>query len=154
MKTSRIASFIFGLLALGAGVAGQAQTSFARAEDAVKYRQGTLFALSQHFTRIGAMVNGRVPYDARAAIENAELVAVLAKLPASGFGPGTQHISRGAKPEIWTEQARFTEQNDRFVAEAARLLAAAKTNNLDQLKAAYAATAATCKSCHDAYRNN
>jgi cytochrome c556 len=154
MNTRRIASLAIGLLALGAGVAAQAQTPFARAEDAVKYRQGTLFALSHHFTRIGAMVNGRVPYDARAAVENAELVAVLAKLPAVGFGPGTQHVSRGAKPEIWTEQARFKEQNDRFVVESARLLAAAKTNNLDQLKAAYASTAATCKSCHDAYRNN
>jgi cytochrome c556 len=154
MNTRRIASLAIGLLALGAGVAVQAQTHFARAEDAVKYRQGTLFALSHHFTRIGAMVNGRVPYDARAAVENAELVAVLAKLPAMGFGPATQHISRGAKPEIWTEQARFKEQNDHFVVETSRLLAAAKTNNLDQLKAAYASTAATCKSCHDAYRNN
>jgi cytochrome c556 len=142
-------------LALAVGAAAPASAQFARAEDAVKYRQSTLFALSHHFTRIGAMVNGRVPYDARAAIENAELVAVLAKLPATGFGPGTQHVpSRGAKPEIWTEQARFKEQNDRFVGESAKLLAAAKTNNLDQLKAAYASTAATCKSCHDAYRNN
>ncbi|WP_199236630.1 cytochrome c [Ramlibacter sp. WS9] len=154
MNTQRVTSFVVGLLALGMSVAAGAQTPFARAEDAVKYRQGTLFALSHHFTRIGAMVNGRVPYDARAAVENAELVAVLAKLPAIGFGPGTQHVSRGAKPEIWTEQARFKEQNDHFVVESARLLAAAKTNNLDQLKAAYASTAATCKSCHDAYRNN
>lgn len=154
MKTRRIASLVIGLLALGAGVATQAQTPFARAEDAVKYRQGTLFALSHHFTRIGAMVNGRVPYDARAAVEHAELVAVLAKLPAIGFGPGTQHVSRGAKPEIWTEQARFKEQSDKMVTESAKLLAAAKTNNIDQLKAAYLATASTCKSCHDGYRNN
>jgi cytochrome c556 len=131
-----------------------AQAQFARAEDAVKYRQGTLFAMSQHFARIGAMVNGRVPYDARAAVENAEIVAVLAKLPAAGFGPATEHLSRGTKPEIWSEQARFKEQNDRLVNETVKLVAAAKTNNLDQLKAAYTATAATCKSCHDAYRNN
>ncbi|MEJ6023189.1 c-type cytochrome [Ramlibacter sp. PS4R-6] len=143
--------FAAALLGLAASCA---QAQFARAEDAVKYRQGTLFVLSQHFTRIGAMVNGRVPYDARAAAENAEIVAVLAKLPGAGFGPGTEHGSRGAKPEIWTEQARFKEQNERFIAEATRLAAAAKTHNLDQLKAAYAATAATCKACHDAYRNN
>lgn len=138
----------------GALAAAGAQAQFSRAEDAVRYRQGTLFALQHHFTRIGAMVNGRVPYDARAAIENAEVVAVLAKLPAAGFGPNTEHLSKGAKPEIWTEQARFKEQNDKLVAEAVKLVAAAKTNNIDQLKAAYTATAATCKSCHDAYRNN
>ena len=154
MNTRQIVSLAIGLRALGAGVAAQAQTHCARAEDAVKYRQGTLFALSHHFTRIGAMVNGRVPYDARIAVEHAELVAVLAKLPALGFGPGTQHISRGAKPEIWTEQVRFKEQSDKMVTESAKLLAAAKTNNIDQLKAAYLATASTCKSCHDGYRNN
>jgi cytochrome c556 len=127
---------------------------FARPEDAVKYRQGARYVLSQHFTRIGAMVNGRAPYDARAAIENAEVVAALAKLPATGFAAGTEHISQKAKPEIWTEQKRFKEQSDKMVTESARLLAAAKANNLDQLKAAYLATASTCKSCHDGYRNN
>lgn len=34
-----------------------------------------------------------------------------------------------------------------------RLLAAAKTNNLDNLKAAFTQTAATCKACHDNFRN-
>jgi len=141
-------------LAVAWGAAAPACAQFARAEDAVKYRQNTLYVLSQHFARIGAMVNGRAPYDARAAVENAELVAALAKLPATGFGAGTQHISRSAKPEIWTEQARFKEQSDKMVTESARLVAAAKTHNIDQLKAAYLATAATCKSCHDGYRQN
>ena len=152
MKAPRMKALAASLLMLCAGTGAQAQ--FARAEDAVKYRQGTLFALQQHFSRIGAMVNGRVPYDARVAIENAELVAVLARLPATGFSAGTQQLSRGAKPEIWTEQARFKEQNDRMVAESARLLAAARTNTLDHLKAAYPSTPAPCKACHDAYRNN
>jgi cytochrome c556 len=33
---------------------------FAKPEDAVKYRQGALFVMAQHFGRIGAMANGRV----------------------------------------------------------------------------------------------
>ena len=139
---------------LAAAVAAPAAAQFARAEDAVKYRQGAWYVLSQHFARIGAMVNGRAPYDARGALENAELVSALAKLPATAFGPGTERLSQKAKPEIWTEQARFKEHNDKLVSETAKLLAAARTNNIDQLKAAYASTAATCKGCHDAYRNN
>src|SRR5213075_2472272 len=91
MTLARIRSVALGLLVLGTCASAHAQ--FARAEDAVKYRQGTLFALSQHFARIGAMVNGRVPYDARTAVENAELVAVLARLPAAGFGAPTQNLS-------------------------------------------------------------
>ena len=147
--TRLIPLVLFGLLSCAS-----AQAQFTRAEDAVKYRQGTLFVMSQHFSRIGAMVNGRAPYDPKTAVENAEIVAVLAKLSIAGFSAGTERISHGAKPEIWTEQARFKEQNDKLISESVRLVAAAKANNLDQLKAAYAATAATCKSCHDAYRNN
>ena len=39
------------------------------------------------------------------------------------------------------------------MAETAKLAAAAKTGNLDALKTAFAATAGTCKACHDAYRS-
>ena len=39
------------------------------------------------------------------------------------------------------------------MADTTRLAAAAKTNNLDNLKTAFGATANTCKACHDAYRN-
>jgi len=131
-----------------------AAAQFAKPEDAVKYRQSALFVMAQHFGRIGAMANGRVPFDAKAATENAEVVADMAKLPWAGFGPGTDKISQKAKPEIWTEQAKFKEHNEKLVAETGKLLAAAKTNNLDNLKAAFGSAAGTCKACHDAYRNN
>jgi cytochrome c556 len=151
----RVPSFKFVPgFALVAALSAPASAQFARGEDAVKYRQGALYVLAHHFTRIGAMVNGRTPYDARAAVEHAELVAALAKLPPSGFGPGTEKLSARARPEIWSEQVRFKEHNDRMVAESAKLLVAARTHSVDQLKASFAATAATCKGCHDAYRSN
>lgn len=135
-------------------LAAPASAQFAKPEDAVKYRQSALFVMAQHFGRIGAMVNGRIPYDAKAAADNADIVADMAKLPWAGFGAGTDKISQKAKPEIWTEQAKFKEHSDKLVAETAKLAAAAKTNNLDNLKAAFGPTANTCKGCHDAYRNN
>ena len=66
-----------------------AQAQFAKAEDAIKYRQSALFAMGQHFGRLGAMANGRAPFDAKVAQENADIVAQMAKLPWAGFGPGT-----------------------------------------------------------------
>lgn len=131
-----------------------ASAQFAKAEDAVKYRQSALSVMGTHFGRIGAMANGRVPYDAKAAVENAEVVAALARLPWAGFGPGTDKLSAKAKPEIWTQQAKFKDHADKMVAESANLLAAAKTNNLDNLKKAFAATAGSCKACHDDFRGN
>ena len=109
--------------------------------------------MGTHMTRLGAMASGRAPYDAKAAVENAQVVADLARLPWAGFGPGTERLSPGAKPEIWTEQAKFKDLADRMTAETAKLLAAAKTNNLDNLKAAVGATGASCKACHDQFRN-
>lgn len=134
-------------------LAAPASAQFAKPEDAIKYRQSALFVMGQHFGRIGAMANGRIPFDAKAAAENAEIVADMAKLPWVAFGPGTDKGGNTkAKPEIWTEQAKYKEAGDKLVAESAKLAAAAKTGNLDSLKTAFAATADTCKACHDAYR--
>ena len=141
------------IAATAAALATPASAQFAKPEDAIKYRQSALFVMAQHFGRIGAMVNGRVPYDAKAAVENAEVVSEMSKLPWAAFGPNTDKPSpTRAKPEVWTEQPKFKEHSDKLVAETAKLLAAAKTNNVDTLKTAFGATANTCKQCHDAFR--
>ena len=147
----------FACLSLAATLvvmAAPAAAQFAKPEDAIKYRQSALFIQSQHFGRIGAMANGKVPFDAKVAAENADVVAEMAKLPWAAFGPGTDKGGNTkAKPEIWTDQAKFKESSDRLITESGKLAAAAKTGNLDSLKTAFAATADTCKSCHDAFRN-
>ena len=82
----------FALIAVAAtlvAMAAPASAQFAKPEDAIKYRQSALFVMSQHFGRIGAMVNGRVPFDAKAAADNAEIVAEMAKLPWAAFAAGT-----------------------------------------------------------------
>lgn len=143
-------------LALAAAVgtlAVPASAQFVKPQDAVKYRQSALSVMGTHFSRIGAMANGRAPYDAQAAVENAQVVAALAQLPWAGFAPGTEKLSPKARAEIWTEQATFKERSDKLVAETAKLLAAAKTHDLDNLKAAFRATAASCKACHNDFRN-
>ena len=138
------------LIALTAPAAAQ----FAKPEEAIKYRQSAMFVMNQHVTRIGAMASGKAPFDAAAAADNAEIVANMSKLPWAAFVPGTDKGGNTkAKPEIWTEQAKFKETNEKLMAETAKLATAAKTGNLDTLKTAFAATADTCKSCHDTFRN-
>lgn len=150
MKTLACVALAAALVA----VAAPASAQFAKPDDAIKYRQSALFVMSQHFGRIGAMANGRVPFDAKVAAENADIVAEMAKLPWAAFLPGTDKggIPTRAKPEIWTEQAKFKENSDKLVAETTKLAAAAKTGNLDTLKTAFAATGGACKTCHDAFR--
>lgn len=143
-------------LALAAALtalAAPAMAQFQKAEDAVKYRQGAFAVMGQHFGRLGAMANGRIPFDAKVAQENAALVETLSKLPWAGFGPGTDAPASKAKPDIWVEKAKFDQGAEKMVAEVAKLNAAAKMGNLDALKTAFGETAATCKACHDSYRS-
>ena len=131
-----------------------ASAQFAKPEDAIKYRQGALAVMGAHFGRLGAMANGKAPFDARLAQENADVVAAMARLPWAGFGPGTDKgAPTKSKPTIWSEQAKFKEHADKLEAESIKLAAAAKTDSLDNLKAAFGPAAQTCKSCHDAYRS-
>ena len=145
----KLATLAFAAAVLCAALPASAQ--FAKPEDAIKYRQSALFVMGQHFSRIGAMANGKAPFDAKAAAEDADIVADMAKLPWAGFGAGTE--GGKAKPEIWKEQAKFNDLSGKMEAEAVKLNAAAKTGNLDNLKTAFGPAANSCKSCHDSFRN-
>lgn len=138
-------------LAFGA-LSAPAFAQFQKPEDAVKYRKGALTVMANHFSRIGAMANGRAPFDAKVAAESAAIVETMSKLPWEGFVPGTDKGDTGALPVIWTEQAKFKENSDRLQTATAQLSAAAKTGNLDSVKTAFGATAQSCKACHDAFR--
>lgn len=128
---------------------------FRKPEDAVKYRQSVMYTMGNHFySRIGAMANGRIPFDAKAATENADIVATLSKLPWMAFTPDTNGVGKtDAKPAVWTEQAKFKDLGEKMQAEVLKLQTVAKTGDLDALKAAYRATGQACKACHDAFTN-
>jgi cytochrome c556 len=135
-------------------LAWPAQAQFAKPEDAIKYRKASYTLMAAHFGRLGAMANGRVPYDAKTAADNAEIVATLSKLPWAAFGEGTDKGDTRAKPEIWKESGKFKEASDKMQADVAKLTVAAKAGNLDALKAAFGPAAASCKACHDSFRKD
>ena len=135
--------------------AGAAQAQFAKPEDAIKYRQGAFTVMAAHFGRIGAVAKGAVPFDAAAVQSNAAIVEQMARLPWAGFGPGTdQGRENRAKPEIWTNNAKFQEVAKRLEAETQKLSAAAKSGDLAQVKTAFGGVAQTCKACHDDFRRD
>jgi cytochrome c556 len=144
---------LFGVALLATTVALPAAAQFQKPEDAVKYRQSAFTVMASHFSRLGAMANGRVPYDAAAAAANADIVATLAKLPFAAFGAGTDKVgSSKAKPEVWSEADKFKAATAKMQDEVAKLQVAAKSGSVDQLKAQFGATAQSCKACHDNFR--
>ena len=136
----------------GLATALPAAAQFQKPEDAVKYRKAGFTVMATHFGRLGAMAQGRVPYDAAAATMNAEIVADMAKLPFAGFVEGTSGSEKGTpKANVWSDRAKFDAGAKKLQEETAKLAAGAKT--LDGLKTAFTATAGTCKACHDDFRN-
>jgi cytochrome c556 len=131
-----------------------AQAQFAKPEDAVKYRKASFTVMAAHFGRLGAMANGRMPYDAKVAADNADVVLALSKLPWAAFGEGTDKGDTRAKPEIWKESAKYKDAADKMQAEIVKLNTAAKAGNIDALKVAFGPAAASCKACHDNFRKD
>lgn len=140
--------------ALGSLLALPAAAQFQKPEDAVKYRKAGFTVMGTHFARIGAMAQGRVPFDGAAAAANADIVVTMSKLPFAGFVDGTGGTEKGMpNAKVWSEKAKFEAAAKKMQDEVVKLSAAAKTNNLDQLKTAFGSAAGTCKACHDDYRN-
>ncbi|MET0518765.1 MAG: cytochrome c [Burkholderiaceae bacterium] len=132
--------------------AQQQQQQFRSPEDAIKYRQSAFTLVGSHFGRIAAMASGRAPFDAKAAAANAEVLSVVARLPFSAFGEGTDLGNTKARPEVWKEAPKFREAAERMIGEVAKLDVAARSGNLDQIKAAAGAVGQSCKACHDSFR--
>jgi cytochrome c556 len=140
--------------ALGTLTALPAAAQFQKPEDAVKYRKAGFTVMGTHFARIGAMAQGRAPFDGAAAAANADIVVTMSKLPFAGFVDGTGGTEKGMpNAKVWSEKAKFEAAGKKMQDEVVKLAAAAKANNLDQLKTAFGAAAATCKGCHDDFRN-
>ena len=67
------------ILLIGSFSLSTAQAQFAKAEDAIKYRQSALFVMQQNFSRVAAMASGKAPFDAKVAAESAAVAVVAEK---------------------------------------------------------------------------
>ncbi len=124
-------------------------------EDLVKQRKAALTLHGKYFGPIGAMVQGKAPYDAKIVARNAAYLAVLSEMPWDGFAASTEGVKdTRAKPEIYKEKAKFDKAAMDMRDAVAKLNAAAKAGDEGAVKAAFGATGKTCKACHDAYRKD
>ena len=129
-----------------------AQAQFAKPEDAIKYRKSVMTIQSTHFGRVAGMANGRIPFNAAAAVDNAAIAEAMSKLPWAAFGEGTGTGDTKAKPEIWSDNAKFRAAGEKLQGEMVKLVAATKTGNVDTIKVAAGGVGGACKACHDDFR--
>ncbi len=136
-------------LALGAGYTLSA-FSQVKPEILVKQRQAAMTLQGKYFGPMGAMAQGKVPYNGDIVARNASYLEVLSKMPWDGFAESTKDVTVKA---IWSEPAKFKEAQEKFQSAVGALVAATKTGNEASVKAAIAEVGkGGCGNCHQNFR--
>ena len=149
MRTKLLAAAI-SAVALG-GVALEALAQ-AKPDVLVKQRQAAMTLQGKYLGPIGGMLKGNIPYNADVVAVNATFLENLARMPWDGFDPSTKGEKSKAKPEVFTDTAKFKAAADLLEAETAKLGAAARAKNEAGVRASFGGVAKACGACHDAYR--
>jgi cytochrome c556 len=134
--------------------AGYSVTLFAQAkpETLVKQRQAAMTLQGKYWGPLGAMAQGKLPYDAAVVQRNAVYLDALAHMPWDGFNPNTKDIKTGALPAVYTDAAKFKEAADRLQTETGKLVTVSKSGDEAAVKAQLGAVGKSCGGCHESFR--
>ena len=135
------------------GLAAVAHAQQNRAAQQIKYRQAVYTVLGTQFGIMGAMAQGRAPWDAKAFATAADRAAFISTVAPDTFPPGSESgAPTEAKPEIWRNQEEFGRMMRDLQDKTRALAVAAKSGDQNAAKAALGAAGQTCKACHDKYK--
>ena len=148
----RLAAFALAATA-AVGLAAVAHAQQNRAAQQIKYRQAVYTVLGTQFGIMGAMAQGRAPWDAKAFATAADRAAFISTVAPDTFPPGSESgAPTEAKPEIWRNQEEFGRMMRDLQDKTRALAVAAKSGDQNAAKAALGAAGQTCKACHDRYK--
>jgi len=135
--------------------AAHAQGAQSQGEKTLKYRKALYQVVAYNFGPLGAMAQGKAPYDAAEFTRRAERVAMIAPLLSESFSADTKGLPNSElKPEMWANRADFDAKLKDMVDRSATLATVAKSGDFAKSKAAFFDAANTCKACHDKYKND
>ena len=148
----RLAAFALAATA-AVGLAAVAHAQQNRAAQQIKYRQAVYTVLGTQFGIMGAMAQGRAPWDAKAFATAADRAAFISTVAPDTFPPGSESgAPTEAKPEIWRNQEEFGRMMRDLQDKTRALATAARSGDQNAAKAALGAAGQTCKACHDKYK--
>ncbi|MGB5102235.1 MAG: cytochrome c [Steroidobacteraceae bacterium] len=132
-----------------------AQVQPTKGEQALKYRKAVYQAIAWNFGPLGAMAQGKAPYDAAEFAMRAGRVAALTPMLAESYSPETQDVAGSRlKPSMWRNRADFDARMKTLVERSAGLASIAKGGDEAKSRAAFLDVANACKACHDEYRSD
>ena len=122
-------------------------------EKVIHYRQSIMTLIGWNFSPLGAMANGKIPFDAKEFSKHTERLAFFTPQVLEGFAKGSDKgAETDAKPEIWTDFDDFQAKLNDLIAETKALNEIAKSGDETKMKEQFKKTAGTCKACHDKYK--
>jgi cytochrome c556 len=152
MSMRRSLGVFIAMLLAGAVVMAWAQD--VKPDRAIKFRQGVLQAQGWNAGIMNAMIKGEKPYNKDEFLLRATYLEELSHMAWEGFIRGSdQGAPTKAKPEIWTEPAKFTQYQVDMQAAASKLVAAAHSGDMGVIKPAFNDLGKACGNCHDDFRN-
>ena len=141
------------LVLIAAFVCGAAYAQFAKPENAIRYRQAVMTLMAQHFTWMGAVIQGKAEYDKAEFSANADVVKMLATLPWDAFmEPGSDKGNTKMSSAVFDKPAQFKKIAESLEADTAMLATAANGGDLDAIKAQFGKVAQNCGACHKQFR--
>jgi cytochrome c556 len=126
-------------------------------ERQVEYRQSVFTVLSGNFGPLAAMAGGKAPFDAADVQLRAPRVVAMAGMIGDAFPETSKDVGgTKAKPEVWTDGAKFAAALKELQTKAAALAAvvASDKTNSAAFQKAVGDVGGACKGCHDDFRNH
>ena len=136
------------LLTLGFAALSQAEPA---PEDAAKYRQAVMKALSGHNGALRLIVADRAGNAAKLT-NHIEALANLADEVGDVFQAGSDLDDDEALPAIWENPDAFANAVTRFEEAAAALKTVAANNDIESVNSALKDFGDACKGCHEDFR--
>ena len=124
----------------------------AKPEQLVKQRQAAMTLQGKYFGPLGAMAQGKAPYNAELVRHNAAFLDALAKMPWDGFTASTKDVKSATLPAAYTDTAKFKEAQDRLQSEISKLVSVSKSGDEAAVKAQLGAVDKSCGGCHESFR--
>ncbi|MBQ4834073.1 cytochrome c [Pseudoalteromonas sp. MMG010] len=149
----KIKQLITGILLSTCALSVSANTAFKEPSDAIKYRQAAFSMISVQIGDMGAMLKGKVPFDAEQFKMRANNAAALSKMPWEAFYAGTDKGDTSALAAIWSENEAFVKKAAAFAENADKLALAAQTGEKAKIGKAFGAWAKGCKDCHKQFKD-
>src|SRR5260370_38726752 len=119
----------------------------------MKFRQGILQGQGWNAGAMNAMVKGDKPYSKDEFLMRAIYLDELAHMAWEGFIPGSdQGAPTKARAEIWTEPAKFKQYQTDLQATTPKLVAAARTGDMNLIKPAFNDVGKPSGNCQDHFR--